>query len=118
VARGHHDQGALAGQLPGDLEPEPAVGAGHHGDPARLVGDVGGGPGHLPVPAPPRRLIVCGSSEPWKYRSSTWRNTPCCGSALANRVMEDRSLMASTEPRMSRASFPPMSSRSWGHSAG
>jgi hypothetical protein len=45
-SRCHHDVAALAGELPGYLESEPAVRAGHHGDPARLIGDVRGGPGH------------------------------------------------------------------------
>src|SRR5215218_9875797 len=46
VAGGHHHVAALAGQLPGHLQAEAAVGAGDDGDGARLVGDLGGGPGH------------------------------------------------------------------------
>jgi hypothetical protein len=46
VAGGHHDMAALSGQFPGHLQPEAAVGAGDDGDGARLVGDLGGGPGH------------------------------------------------------------------------
>jgi len=46
VARRHHDERALSGELPGDLEPEAAVRAGHDGDLAGEVRDVRGGPGH------------------------------------------------------------------------
>ena len=46
VAGRHHNLAAPAGQFPGHLQPELTVGAGHHRDPARLIGDVRGGPGH------------------------------------------------------------------------
>jgi hypothetical protein len=47
VARRHHDERALTGELPGDLEPEPAVRPGDDGDPARLI------------PGCPRRTRPC-----------------------------------------------------------
>jgi hypothetical protein len=46
VARCHHDERAIAGELPEDLEPEAAVRARHDGDPAGEVRNVRGGPGH------------------------------------------------------------------------
>jgi hypothetical protein len=46
VAGRHHNLAAPAGQFPGHLQPELTVGAGHHRDPAQLIGDVRGGPGH------------------------------------------------------------------------
>jgi len=59
----------------GHLEPEPAVGASHHGDPAPLIGDVCGGPGMLnatstaqgsgsaPLGERPGTLLVTGTAS-------------------------------------------------------
>src|SRR6185437_9472526 len=82
VAYRHHDVRALRRQLPCGLQPQPAVGPGHDGDPALLAGDVCCAPGHdgslsecsfghhdgIMVPRQPGRASHSGERETYRYR--------------------------------------------------
>jgi hypothetical protein len=60
---------------------------------------------------------VASSGMPPKYFASTSPNTGSPGAAAANRVIEERSFIASTGPMMSTAVLPLVSARIRAHSA-
>jgi hypothetical protein len=59
---------------------------------------------------------VASSGSPPKYSSSTSRNTGSSGAAVMNSVIDERSFIASTSPKIAAAGFPSMAASIRAHS--